>query len=144
MTDTTTELSSQAQDFTWLLTKFAHETAGVVDVIAVSSDGLLMATAGDADRASSDRLSAIVSGMVSLAAGAGTSYGLGALNKVIVDAEGGYLIVMAMGAGALLGAVADKSASLGTVAYEMAVFINRINGILNPQLINELKNTVGG
>jgi uncharacterized protein len=144
MTDTTTELSSQAQDFTWLLTKFAQETAGVVDVIAVSSDGLLMATAGDADRASSDRLSAIVSGMVSLAAGAGTSYGLGALNKVIVDAEGGYLIVMAMGAGALLGAVADKTASLGTVAYEMAVFINRINGILNPQLINELKNTVGG
>jgi uncharacterized protein len=144
MTDTTTELSSQAQDFTWLLTKFSQETAGVVDVIAVSSDGLLMATAGDADRASSDRLSAIVSGMVSLAAGAGTSYGLGALNKVIVDAEGGYLIVMAMGAGALLGAVADKTASLGTVAYEMAVFINRINGILNPQLINELKNTVGG
>ncbi len=144
MTGTTTELSAQAQDFTWLLTKFAQETAGVVDVIAVSSDGLLMATAGDADRASSDRLSAIVSGMVSLAAGAGTSYGLGALNKVIVDAEGGYLIVMAMGAGALLGAVADRTASLGTVAYEMAVFINRINGILNPQLINELKNTVGG
>ena len=142
MTGTTTELSAQAQDFTWLLTKFAQETAGVVDVIAVSSDGLLMATAGDADRASSDRLSAIVSGMVSLAAGAGTSYGLGALNKVIVDAEGGYLIVMAMGAGALLGAVADRTASLGTVAYEMAVFINRINGILNPQLINELKNSV--
>ena len=144
MTDTTTEHSSQAQDFTWLLAKFAQDTAGVIDVIAVSSDGLLMAVAGEADRASSDRLSAIVSGMVSLAAGAGSSYGLGVLNKVIVDAEGGYLIVMAMGAGALLGAVADKSASLGTVAYEMAVFINRINGILNPQLINELKNTVGG
>lgn len=144
MTGTSTELSAQAQDFTWLLAKFSQETAGVVDVIAVSSDGLLMATAGDADRASSDRLSAIVSGMVSLAAGAGVSYGLGSLNKVIVDAEGGYLVVMAMGAGALLGAVADRTASLGTVAYEMAVFINRINGILNPQLINELKNTVGG
>ncbi len=144
MTETTIHLSEQAQDFTWLLAKFAQDTAGVVDVIAVSSDGLLMATAGDADRASSDRLSAIVSGMVSLAAGAGTSYGLGALNKVIVDAEGGFLVVMAMGAGALLGAVADRTASLGTVAYEMAVFINRINGILNPQLINELKNSVGG
>jgi hypothetical protein len=140
----TTQLSENAQDFTWLLAKFAQETAGVVDVIAVSSDGLLMATAADADRASSDRLSAIVSGMVSLAAGAGTSYGLGALNKVIVDAEGGYLVVMAMGAGALLGVVADRAASLGTVAYEMAVFTNRIDGILNPQLINELKNAVGG
>jgi hypothetical protein len=144
MSDATYQLSESAQDFTWLLAKFADETAGVVDVIAVSSDGLLMSAAGQADRASSDRLSAIVSGMVSLAAGAGSSYGLGPLNKVIVDADGGYLVVMAMGAGALLGVVAGRTASLGTVAYEMAVFINRINGILDPGLINELKNSVGG
>jgi uncharacterized protein len=144
MTDTTAGLSEQAQDFTWLLARFALDTAGVVDVIAVSSDGLLMAAAGDADRASSDRLSAIVSGIVSLAGGAGSNYGLGALNKVIVDAEGGYLIVMAMGAGALLGVIAQRSASLGTVAYEASLFINRTNGLLNPQLVHELKNSVGG
>lgn len=144
MTDTRFRLSEQAQDFTWLLARFAQDTAGVIDVIAVSSDGLLMAVAGDADRASSDRLSAIVSGMVSLAAGAGSSYGLGTLNKVIVDAEGGFLVVMAMGAGALLGVVADRVASLSTVAYEAALFINRTNGMLNPQLVNELKNTVSG
>jgi predicted regulator of Ras-like GTPase activity (Roadblock/LC7/MglB family) len=144
MTEAGFELSESALDFTWLLAKFAHETAGVIDVIAVSSDGLLMAVAGDADRASSDRLSAIVSGMVSLAVGAGLSYGLGALNKVIVDAENGYLVVMAMGAGALLGVVADRGASLATVAYEAALFINRTNGLLNPQLIMELKSSVTG
>ncbi len=138
----TAALSDQAQDFTWLLGKFAHETAGVIDVIAVSSDGLLMAVSGDADRSSSDRLSAIVSGIAGLAAGAGASYGLGVLNKVIVDTEGGYLLVMAMSAGALLGVVAERSAALGTVAYEMALFVNRSNGMLNPQLINELKNSV--
>jgi hypothetical protein len=143
MNEAAFHLSVDAQDFTWLLSKFGAETAGVLDVIAVSSDGLLMAASGEADRASSDRLSAIVSGMVSLAAGAGSSYGLGALNKVIVDAEGGYLVVMAMSAGALLGVVAERSASLGTVAYEMALFINRTNGILSPQLVNELKNSVG-
>ncbi|MDQ1286781.1 MAG: uncharacterized protein QG622_346 [Actinomycetota bacterium] len=144
MTETRFGLSEQAQDFTWLLARFAQDTAGVIDVIAVSSDGLLMASAGDADRASSDRLSAIVSGIVSLAGGAGSSYGLGPLNKVIVDAEGGFLVVMAMGAGALLGVVAERSASLSTVAYEAALFINRTNGMLNPQLINELKNSVSG
>lgn len=142
MSETGYRLSTEAQDFTWLLVKFSRETAGVLDVIAVSSDGLLMAVAGQADRASSDRLSAIVSGMASLAAGAGASYGLGMLNKVIVDAEGGYLVVMAMSAGALLGVVAERTASLATVAYEMALFINRTNGTLSPQLINELKNSV--
>jgi predicted regulator of Ras-like GTPase activity (Roadblock/LC7/MglB family) len=144
MTESSYRISSQAQDFTWLLSKFSRETAGVMDMIAVSSDGLLMAVAGDVDRAGSERLSAIVSGMASLAAGAGASHGLGRLNKVIVDAEGGYLIIMAMSAGALLGVVAQRTASLATVAYEMALFINRINGILSPQLINELKNTVPG
>lgn len=142
MSETGYQMSTQAQDFTWLLVKFAQETAGVLDVIAVSSDGLLMAVAGQADRASSDRLSAIVSGVASLAGGAGVSYGLGRLNKVIVDTEGGYLVVMTMSAGALLGVVAERSAALATLAYEMALFINRTNGILSPQLIHELKNSV--
>lgn len=143
MSESIFQLSEAAQDFTWLLDKFADETSGVVDVIAVSADGLLMAAAGEADQASSDRLAAIVSGMVSLAAGAGLSYGLGALNKVIVDADGGYVVIMAMGSGALLGVVAERTASLGTVAYEMALFINRTNAILSPRLIEELKNSVG-
>jgi hypothetical protein len=143
MSASAASLADQAEDFTWLLRTFAQETAGVIDVIAVSSDGLLMAVAGGSDRSSSDRLSAIVSGIASLAAGAGASYGLGALNKVIVDTRGGYLLVMAMSAGVLLGVVAERSASLGTVAYEMALFVNRTNGKLSPQLINELKNTVG-
>lgn len=136
------QLSAQARDFNWLLNRFAQETAGVVDVIAVSSDGLLMAVSGGADRATSDRLSAIVSGISSLAAGAGASHRLGSLNKVIVDMEGGYLLVMAISIGALLGVVASKSASLGTIAYEMTLFANRSSAILTPQLIVELKNSV--
>ena len=142
MTTDQESLRHEAEDFAWLLTRFAQDTAGVVDAITVSSDGLLMAVARTSDRSSSDRLSAIVSGIASLAAGAGSSYGLGSLNKVIVDTQGGYLVVMAMSAGALLGVVADRGASLGTVAYEMALFVNRTSANLSPQLINELKNTV--
>lgn len=142
MTTDQASLRHEAEDFAWLLTRFAQDTAGVIDAITVSSDGLLMAVARTSDRSSSDRLSAIVSGIASLASGAGSSYGLGALNKVIVDTQGGYLVVMAMSAGALLGVVADRGASLGTVAYEMALFVNRTSANLSPQLINELKNTV--
>ena len=142
MTTDQASLRHEAEDFAWLLTRFAQDTAGVVDAITVSSDGLLMAVARTSDRSSSDRLSAIVSGIASLASGAGSSYGLGALNKVIVDTQGGYLVVMSMSAGALLGVVADRGASLGTVAYEMALFVNRTSANLSPQLIQELKNTV--
>ena len=144
MSENSPPVSSQAQDFGWLLSKFARETNGVSDMIALSADGLLMGVAGDVDRADGERLAAIVSGMANLAVSAGSGRGLGRLNKVIVDAEGGHLVIMAMGAGALLAAVVQRTASLATVSYEMALFINSIDAILTPGLIEELQNTLLG
>lgn len=137
------DLRAAAADFTWLLSRFAAETAGVVDAIAVSSDGLLIAVSQLRDHADSERLAAIVSGMTSLAAGAAGNYGLGALNKVIIDLEDGHILVSAIGSGAVLGVVTSKEAKLGNIAYEMTVFANRAGAALSPQLVLELKNSVG-
>ena len=38
------QLSTEAQQFNWLLSQFAGNTPEVIDAIAVSSDGLLIAT----------------------------------------------------------------------------------------------------
>ena len=140
---TPTDLRAAAADFTWLLNRFATETAGVVDAIAVSSDGLLIAVSELREHADSERLAAIVSGITSLAAGASGNYGLGGLNKVIIDLEGGHVLVAAIGSGAVLGVVTDKEAKLGNIAYEMTVFANRAGAALSPQLVLELKNSVG-
>jgi uncharacterized protein len=138
-----TDLRAAAADFTWLLDRFATETAGVVDAIAVSSDGLLIAVSRLREQADSERLAAIVSGLTSLASGAAGNYGLGGLNQVIVDLEGGHVLVTAIGCGAVLGVVTSKEARLGNIAYEMALFANRAGSALTPQLILELKNRVG-
>jgi uncharacterized protein len=135
-------LRAAAADFTWMVGRFAGETAGVVDAIAVSSDGLLIAVSRPGDQAASERLAAIVSGITSLAAGAAGNYGLGPLNKVIIDMAGGHLLVSSIGSGSVLGVVASKDAKLGNVAYEMTLFANRVGTILSPQLIVELKNSV--
>ncbi|MDX3453960.1 roadblock/LC7 domain-containing protein [Streptomyces sp. ME02-8801-2C] len=137
------DLRAAAADFTWLLSRFATETAGVVDAIAVSSDGLLIAVSALREHADSERLAAIVSGITSLAAGASGNYGLGGLNKVIIDLEGGHVLVSAIGSGAVLGVVTGKEAKLGNIAYEMTVFANRAGTALSPQLVLELKNSVG-
>ena len=113
-----------------MVSRFAAETAGVVDAIAVSSDGLLIAVSRPGDQADSERLAAIVSGITSLAAGAAGNYGLGALNKVIIDMAGGHLLVSSIGSGSVLGVVASKDAKLGNVAYEMTLFANRVGAIL--------------
>ncbi|WP_433469306.1 roadblock/LC7 domain-containing protein [Spirillospora sp. CA-128828] len=137
------DLRAAATDFTWLLNQFATETAGVVDAIAVSSDGLLIAVSQLRAQADSERLAAIVSGITSLAAGASGNYGLGGLNKVIIDLEGGHLLASAIGNGAVLGVVASKEAKLGNIAYEMTLFANRAGAALTPQLVLELKNGAG-
>src|SRR3954451_23885932 len=87
------QLSAEAKTFNWLLDSFTSGTAGVVEAIAVSSDGLLMAMSAIKDRANAERLAAVVSGMTSLAAGVTAQYGLGALNRVIIDLAEGYLLV---------------------------------------------------
>jgi len=134
------QLSPEAQTFNWLLDSFTSSTAGVREAIAVSADGLLMATSNIADRANAERLAAVVSGLTSLAGGAANWYALGGLNRVVIDMTGGYLLVTAISAGSVLGVIADRTASLGTVAYEMTLFASRAGGALTPRLIAELKN----
>src|SRR5262245_17958985 len=133
-------LSQEAKTFNWLLHSFTTNTAGVTEAIAVSSDGLLIAMSSIRDRANAERLAAVVSGMTSLAGGAASWYGLGSLNRVIIDMSDGYLLITAISAGSVHGVIADRTANLGTVAYEMTLFATRAGAALTPTLIAELKN----
>ncbi len=143
MTTPTSGISVEAQNFNWLVARFAQETAGVVAAIAVSSDGLLIAMSTELDRANADRLAAIGSAMLSLAHGVSECYPLGDPDKVVIELAQGYLLVCTISVGCALGVLATKQASLGTVAFEMAQFANRASGALTPRLIEELKFTVG-
>ncbi len=143
MTTPVSGISVEAQNFNWLVARFAQETAGVIAAIAVSSDGLLIATSAELDRANADRLAAIGSAMLSLAHGVSDCYPLGGPDKVVIELEQGYLLVCTISVGALLGVLATKQASLGTVAFEMALFANRASTVLTPRLIEELKFTLG-
>jgi predicted regulator of Ras-like GTPase activity (Roadblock/LC7/MglB family) len=142
MTVHTDYLSGGAQQFNWLLKQFATKTAEVLDAIAVSSDGLLIAMANPGNRDDADRLAAITSAMISLGQGASRVYNLGQTNKIIMDMDQGYLLVSAISAGSALGVLASRAADLGNLAYQMAVFANRAGSVLTPQLIEELKVTV--
>jgi predicted regulator of Ras-like GTPase activity (Roadblock/LC7/MglB family) len=136
-------ISVEATQFNWLVSRFVQGTAGAVAAIAVSADGLLIAMSADLDRANADRLAAISSAMLGLANGVSESHPLGDPDKVIIELERGYLLVCTISIGCSLGVLASKQASLGTIAYEMAMFANRASTVLTPQLIEELKNTVG-
>jgi predicted regulator of Ras-like GTPase activity (Roadblock/LC7/MglB family) len=143
MTQPAPGISSDAQNFNWLVNRFAENTAGTIAAIAVSADGLLIAMSARMERANADRLAAISSATLGLANGVSESFPLGAPDKVIIELEHGYLLVCTISIGCSLGVLATKQASLGTIAYEMAVFANRASGVLTPALIDELKDAVG-
>ena len=69
------------QDMGWLLSNFADSVAGIAHVVAVSADGLLLASSRDlpADRA--DQLAAITSGVVSLTDGASRMFNAGEVQQ---------------------------------------------------------------
>jgi predicted regulator of Ras-like GTPase activity (Roadblock/LC7/MglB family) len=136
------QISAEAQQFNWLLGRFATETAGVREAIAVSTDGLLIAMSSTLNRPDADRLAAITSAITSLANGASRVYDLGPTNKVIIDLDQGYVLVSAISPASMLGVLAGKEANLGNLAYDMAMFANRAGGVLTPQLIDELKTTL--
>ena len=143
MSNHTSDLSVDAQNFNWFVSRFAKDTGGVIAAIAVSSDGLLIARSSALERANADRLAAISSAMLSLAQGASDCHPLGEPDKVVIELTQGYLLVCTISSGCSLGVLASHHASLGTIAYEMTMFANSSSAVLTPQLIEQLKMTVG-
>ena len=140
----TRTLSTQASNVNWLMSKFVTETPGVEQAIAVSSDGLLMAISSNMDRASADKVAAIVTGLRSLADGASRVLRKGATQQVLIEMGQAYLFVAAISGGSSLGAVAAKNCDLGLVGYEIALLVQRVGAQLTPELITELKSALTG
>jgi hypothetical protein len=135
--------SVEAQNFTWLLRTFASDTAGVIEAIVVSVDGLLMATSGADETEDTDRLAAISSSLLSLAIGVGQCYHMGDPDKILIQLTHGHLIVTTIRDDSVLAVLVSEQANLGTVAYEASVLAHRAGAALSPQLVEELKNRYG-
>ena len=140
----TTTLSTDARNFNWLLNNFIESTTGVTDAVAVSSDGLLMAMSNTLDRASAEKVAAIISGFVSLGHGASVTFAFEGLDQIIVAMRQGFLFVSSISGGACLGVVANKTCDIGLVGYQTSLLVERAGEVLTPALVAELRNSVLG
>ena len=120
------------QDMGWLLNNFANSVAGIAHVVAVSADGLLLASSRDlpADRA--DQLAAITSGVVSLTDGASRMFNAGEVQQTIIEMDSGYLFLMSVSDGSSMAVLAARSCDVGQVGYEMALLVERVGASLSP------------
>ncbi|GAB3804957.1 roadblock/LC7 domain-containing protein [Micromonospora zhanjiangensis] len=121
----------------WLLANFVRQTDGVRDTVAVSSDGLLIASSSGLDRAGADQLAAIVSSMSSLARTASRKYDFDGLKLIMIEMRRGFLLVSAISDGSCLGVLAEGGCDLGLVGYEISLLAERFGALLTPALISE-------
>jgi predicted regulator of Ras-like GTPase activity (Roadblock/LC7/MglB family) len=128
-----------ANELNWMIVNFVRSTDGVRDAVAVSSDGLLIAKSDGLDRAGGDHLAAIVSSLASVARSASRKYDFNGLKLIMVEMHSGFLLVSATGGGSCIGVLADGTADVGLVGYEVAILADRFGSRLTPALITECR-----
>jgi hypothetical protein len=127
-----TEHVNGRSGLSWLLTSFARRVPSVTYALAVSVDGLTLASSEGLPRDRADQLSAITSGLASLTVGAARCLETGRVRQAVVDMDGGVLLVMAVADRGQLAVLADPGCDLGQVGYESALLVQKVATALEP------------
>jgi predicted regulator of Ras-like GTPase activity (Roadblock/LC7/MglB family) len=117
----------------WLLDDLLGRLPGAERAIVLSTDGLLIGRSSSLLRDDAEHLSAVASGLQSLARGAGRHFDGGPVRQTIIEMERSFLIVTAAGLGACLAVLAEADADLGLLAYEMNLMVKRVGAYLSPK-----------
>lgn len=125
-------MSSRADRLADILDGFLGDAPEIQAAAVVSVDGLPMASALPAE-VEEERLAAMSAALHTLGERAASGLGKGDLEQVFVEAEDGYVVLMAAGEGAVLVAVADREAKAGLVIFEMRKVAGRVAGVLGDE-----------
>lgn len=117
------ELLAQALD------ELMREDGDIQAAALVSLDGFTMASALPAGM-QADRVGAMSAAILGLGERAAAELGRGHLSQVFIEGENGYVLLIAAGSRAVLTAMAEPSAKLGLVLYDMKATADRIGQIL--------------
>src|SRR5919198_4924458 len=115
----------------WLLDNLVERVVGIQHAVVLSSDGLLVGKSRELSKDDSDQLSAMASAFQSLAKGTGRHFGGGRVRQTIVEMERAFLFVTAAGRGACLAVLAEESADVGLIAYEMNLLVKQVGVYLS-------------
>jgi predicted regulator of Ras-like GTPase activity (Roadblock/LC7/MglB family) len=127
-------MASTAPTLNWLVSAFTQEVAGVAHSALVSADGLLVAANENLPRDRADQLSAIASGLSSLAVGTAELFTAGRVIQSVIEMEQGFLLLMSVGDGSNLVVLANPGCDIGLVGYEMTLLVDRVGKMVDTPL----------
>jgi uncharacterized protein len=111
------------------LDEFVRSAPDVEAAAVVSFDGLPMASALP-EELDEDRLGAMSAALLSLGEQAAMGLGRGLLNQIFVEGEHGFVFLMSARDQAVLTAIADRTAKIGFMLFEMRRAADRIGRAL--------------
>jgi predicted regulator of Ras-like GTPase activity (Roadblock/LC7/MglB family) len=129
--DTAPAGTDTERDLGWLLANLKNRTPEVKHVLVLSKDGLQLCHTAEMGMDSADQLSAIASGIQSLALSASVEFGstIGS-GQAMVEFPGGVLLIVPAGEGAHLAVVAGEQADVGLVGHNMSELVEQIGVFL--------------
>lgn len=128
------QANGQRQDLNWLVTDFTERVPAVVHAAVVSADGVPLAVSDGISPDRQQQLSAITSGLVSLAKGSALMLDGGAVTQTLVTMEQGVMVTAAISDGASLAVLAVIDADLDQVTYEMTVLAEQAGSVITPDV----------
>ncbi len=131
-------------EMSWLLDNFVERVDHIQQAVILSRDGITVGTSRGLSREDADHLSALASGVQSLAGGASRHFQRGEVQQTIIQMQSALLFITAVGSGSCLAVLASASADAGLVAYEMAVLVKRVGPHLEANPRFPLREPVAG
>jgi predicted regulator of Ras-like GTPase activity (Roadblock/LC7/MglB family) len=123
--------SGHDHDLGWLLESLRSRTPEVQHVLVLSKDGLKLCFTEGLGTDQADHLSAIASGIQSLALSASAEFGSGlGAGQSMVEYPGGVMLIVPAGEGAHLAVVAGEAADVGLIGHTMNELVEQIGGYL--------------
>ena len=124
------DTAPHAQDLNGLLTGFASRVPGVLHAVVVASDGVPVAASAGIQPGQLEQLSAITSGLISLARTAAGLSDDDAVSQALVTMKLAVLVLKSIDDGSALAVLTAAAADLDLVAYEMTVLADQAASIV--------------
>jgi predicted regulator of Ras-like GTPase activity (Roadblock/LC7/MglB family) len=122
------------QELSQLVSGFTERVPGVLHTVVVAADGVPVAASDRIAPQHLEQLSAITSGLTSLACASARMFDGEAVTQALVTMELATLVVMAIDDGSSLAVLTTATADLDLVAYEMTMLVERAGGIFSPPI----------
>jgi predicted regulator of Ras-like GTPase activity (Roadblock/LC7/MglB family) len=120
-------VEENTDQLSWLITDLVRRVPHARSALLLTTDGLVRARTPDLEKNDADVLSAISSGLWSLAASTGRKFaGDGGVRQVGVEMNGALLFVASAGFGTCITVLAGDAADPGLIGYEMAQLVRAV------------------